>query len=79
MGSDIILCGTVSQRIRSCLQVLGSFLQQRHPVVSSFVPYEQRNDSRKIEHNDLMAYVSNIFGNNFQIFIILILPCEIFL
>lgn len=78
MGSDIILCGTVSQRIRSCLKVLGSFLQQHHPVVSSFVPYEQRNGSRKIEHDDLMAYVSNIFGNNLHIFIIKISPCKKF-
>lgn len=77
MGSDIIVGGTVSQRIRSCLMVLGKFLQQRHPVVSSFVPYESRNDSKKVAKDDLLAIVANIFGNNFHIFVILILFCKI--
>jgi fatty acid synthase len=36
-GNDVIIGGTVPQRIASCLNVMDSFLQQDIPVVSSLV------------------------------------------
>ncbi|GFW74439.1 fatty acid synthase [Trichonephila clavipes] len=39
VGSDVVINGTISQSIRSCLSVLDKFLQQKHPVVLSCIPY----------------------------------------
>ncbi|XP_035227546.1 LOW QUALITY PROTEIN: fatty acid synthase-like [Stegodyphus dumicola] len=63
VGSDVVIGGTVPQRINSCLTVLDKFLQQKHPVVSSFVPYQPAESStqKATKHNVLLT-VANIFG-----------------
>lgn len=40
-GNDVVIGGTLPQRMASCLEVLDFFLCQQHPVVSSFVLAER--------------------------------------
>ncbi|XP_071034019.1 fatty acid synthase [Parasteatoda tepidariorum] len=63
VGSDVVIGGTVPQRIHSCLSVLDKFLQQSHPVVSSFVPYQpSETTSQKSSKHNVLSTVANIFG-----------------
>ncbi|GFX61278.1 fatty acid synthase [Trichonephila clavipes] len=63
VGSDVVIGGTIPQRINSCLNVLDKFLQQNHPVVSSFVPYQpsESTSSKATKHN-VLSVIGNIFG-----------------
>lgn len=64
MGNkDIVVGGTIPQQISSCLEVLDTFLNQRHPVMSSFVLAEKV--SVKAEggsQRDLVEAVAHILG-----------------
>ncbi|XP_043924165.1 fatty acid synthase [Protopterus annectens] len=65
MGTnDTVIGGTLPQRISSCLEVLDKFLNQQHPVMSSFVLAEktvsERNDGA--DRRDLVSAVANILG-----------------
>lgn len=63
VGSDVVVGGTVPQKIISCLSVLDRFLQQNSPVVSSFVPYQPSETStHKSSKHSVLPTVSNIFG-----------------
>lgn len=64
VGSDVVVGGTVPQKITSCLSVLDKFLQQSSPVVSSFVPYQPAETStHKSTKHCVLPTVANIFGN----------------
>lgn len=64
MGSDVVIGGTIPQRITSCLTVLDKFLQQNNPVVSSYMPYQQLESStHKASKHTVLPTVANIFGN----------------
>ncbi|KAL1474415.1 hypothetical protein MTO96_037990 [Rhipicephalus appendiculatus] len=55
--------GTQPQRIKSFLEVMERFLNQRHPVVSSFVKAEVDSSSeKKPERNHLVDSVTRILG-----------------
>lgn len=38
-GNDIVVGGTLPQRLPSCIKVLDGMLQRNHPIVASFVRY----------------------------------------
>ncbi|XP_019359228.1 PREDICTED: fatty acid synthase isoform X1 [Gavialis gangeticus] len=62
-NDDIVIGGTIPQRIASCLEVLDRFLNEPHPVVSSFVLAERI--STKSEGSgpcDLVEAVTHILG-----------------
>lgn len=65
MGSnDTIVGGTLPQRMTSCLEVLDLFLNQPHPVLSSFVLAEKKAATQgdgSTQH-DLMKAVAHILG-----------------
>ncbi|XP_070596224.1 fatty acid synthase [Erythrolamprus reginae] len=64
MGTnDTVIGGTLPQRISSCLDVLDHFLNQPHPVMSSFVLAEKmlaKNDGGS--QKDLVEAVAHILG-----------------
>lgn len=64
MGNkDIVVGGTIPQQMSSCLEVLDVFLNQPHPVMSSFVLAEKV--SVKAEggsQRDLVEAVAHILG-----------------
>lgn len=64
MGNkDVVVGGTIPQQISSCLEVLDVFLNQPHPVMSSFVLAEKV--SVKTEggsQRDLVEAVAHILG-----------------
>lgn len=65
MGSnDIVIGGTLPQRISSCLEVLDQFLNQPHPVMSSFVLAEKTISMRSEDGSkrDLVEAVAHILG-----------------
>ncbi|KAM8947762.1 fatty acid synthase isoform 2-T2 [Pelodytes ibericus] len=65
MGSnDTVIGGTLPQRISSCLEVLDLFLNQPHPVMSSFVLAEKTISAKtKGEgQQDLVEAVAHILG-----------------
>ncbi|GFY64483.1 fatty acid synthase, partial [Trichonephila inaurata madagascariensis] len=63
VGSDVVISGTISQSIRSCLTVLDKFLQQKHPVVLSCVPYLPAEvSSNKTAKTSILSAVGKIFG-----------------
>ncbi|GFR20273.1 fatty acid synthase [Trichonephila clavata] len=63
VGSDVVLRGTTSQSIRSCLSVLDKFLQQKHPVVLSCIPYIQEEiSSSRTSKLSILSAVGKIFG-----------------
>lgn len=68
MGSgDIVVGGTIPQPISSCMEVLDIFLNQPHPVMSSFVLAEKV--SVKAEggnQRDFVEAVAHILGKCFQ-------------
>lgn len=67
MGSnDTVVGGTLPQRMSSCLEVLDHFLNQPHPVMSSFVLAEKvlsRSDGGS--QRDLVEAVAHILGMYF--------------
>ncbi|KAJ8319449.1 hypothetical protein KUTeg_004540 [Tegillarca granosa] len=60
-NNDTVIGGTLPQRMTSCLSTLDQFLNQPHPVVSSFVPAEKETRKETGKH-DLVASVCNILG-----------------
>ncbi|XP_037348616.1 fatty acid synthase [Talpa occidentalis] len=65
MGTnDTVIGGTLPQRIASCLEVLDLFLNQPHPVLSSFVLAEKKASARKDGEGkrDLVKAVAHILG-----------------
>ncbi|NWU98405.1 FAS synthase, partial [Upupa epops] len=63
MGKDVVVGGTIPQQISSCLEVLDIFLNQPHPVTSSFVLAEKA--SAKTEaggQRDVVEAVAHILG-----------------
>lgn len=62
-GNDLVVGGTLPQRITSCLATLDRFLNQPHAVVSSFVMAEKqgpKGDSGK--KLNLVEAVANVLG-----------------
>ncbi|XP_063312266.1 fatty acid synthase [Pelobates fuscus] len=65
MGSnDTVIGGTLPQRISSCLEVLDQFLNQSHPVMSSFVLAEKTifTKTKGGSQQDLVQAVAHILG-----------------
>lgn len=64
MGTnDTVIGGTLPQRIVSCLEVLDTFLQQPHAVLSSFVLAEKAVAQGEGEgKRDLVKAVAHILG-----------------
>ncbi|XP_023584963.1 fatty acid synthase [Trichechus manatus latirostris] len=65
MGTnDMVIGGTLPQRIVSCLEVLDLFLNQPHPVLSSFVLAEKKAAARSggDGQRDLVKAVAHILG-----------------
>uniref|UniRef100_A0A8C5Q5P7 Fatty acid synthase n=1 Tax=Leptobrachium leishanense TaxID=445787 RepID=A0A8C5Q5P7_9ANUR len=65
MGSnDTVIGGTLPQRISSCLEVLDQFLNQPHPVMSSFVLAEKTifTKTKAGGQQDLVEAVAHILG-----------------
>lgn len=62
MGADVVVGGTVPQRIGSCLTVLDRFLRQGHPVVSSLVKAELSSGKKGKDKQDLVLSVAHILG-----------------
>lgn len=58
--TELIIGGTVQQKIVSCLQVLDKLLRQDEPVVSSMVVAEKK--ATFIGANNIMDAVLNIIG-----------------
>ncbi|XP_041830190.1 fatty acid synthase isoform X2 [Melanotaenia boesemani] len=62
-GNDVIIGGTLPQRITSCLEVLDFFLCQQQPVMSSFVLAERMVvKSEAGNQKDLVDAVAHILG-----------------
>uniref|UniRef100_A0A3Q4I571 Fatty acid synthase n=1 Tax=Neolamprologus brichardi TaxID=32507 RepID=A0A3Q4I571_NEOBR len=62
-GNDVVIGGTLPQRMASCLEVLDFFLCQQHPVVSSFVLAERTVvKSEAGNRKDLVDAVAHILG-----------------
>ncbi|CAB1338338.1 unnamed protein product [Coregonus sp. 'balchen'] len=62
-GNDVVVGGTLPQRITSCLEVLDRFLCERRPVMSSFVLAERSVvKSEGTGQRDLVEAVAHILG-----------------
>ncbi|XP_075418526.1 fatty acid synthase isoform X2 [Tenrec ecaudatus] len=62
-NNDTVIGGTLPQRITSCMEVLDLFLNQPHPVLSSFVLAEKKAaPSDREGQRDLVKAVANILG-----------------
>ncbi|XP_041363356.1 fatty acid synthase-like [Gigantopelta aegis] len=63
-GNDTVIGGTLPQRISSCMATLDRFLNQCHPVVSSFVMAEKstRSTGQNDGGPDLVESVARILG-----------------
>ncbi|KAH8037971.1 hypothetical protein HPB51_020252 [Rhipicephalus microplus] len=61
--AEAVFVGAQPQRIKSLLEVMERFLNQSHPVVSSFVKAEADTSSEnKPENNHLVDSVTRILG-----------------
>ncbi|XP_074648828.1 fatty acid synthase-like isoform X2 [Tubulanus polymorphus] len=62
--NDTVIGGTLPQRIPSCLSTLDTFLNQKHPVMSSFVMAEKavKLKSDLSSRASLVSAVGNILG-----------------
>ncbi|XP_072140212.1 fatty acid synthase-like [Dermacentor andersoni] len=63
-GADLDYAGYAPQRISSCLAVLDMLLNQRRPVVTSFVKSKTSSgsDEKSPKARDLVETIANIFG-----------------
>ena len=61
-GNDVIIGGTVPQRIHSCLSVLDRFLQTDESVCCSLVRAIKTGDSSGAKKSDLVKTIANILG-----------------
>lgn len=65
MGSNMtVVGGTLPQRITSCLATLDRFLNQSHPVMSSYVPAEKitGKKDKSSDKQSLVEAVAHILG-----------------
>lgn len=64
MGNrEVVVGGTIPQQISSCLEVLDIFLNQPHPVMSSFVLAEKVSVKNEGGNQpDLVEAVAHILG-----------------
>ncbi|XP_012150604.1 fatty acid synthase 1 [Megachile rotundata] len=63
MGSnDTEVGGTLPQRIQNCLETMDVFLQQPHPVLSSFVSTEKHKGADNANKISIVQAVANILG-----------------
>lgn len=63
MGSnETEVGGTLPQRIQNCLETMDVFLQQPHPVLSSFVLSEKRKGADNANKVSIVQAVANILG-----------------
>ncbi len=62
--NETVVGGTLPQRIQSCLSVLDTFLNQSHPVMSSFVLAEKKSKSSSDQSSkeSLVESVAHILG-----------------
>jgi fatty acid synthase, animal type len=60
-GNDVVIGGTLPQRIPSCLSVLDRFLQSQEPVCCSLVK-AQRSTESSGKKQDLVKSIANILG-----------------
>ena len=70
-NNDTVVGGTLPQRIQSCLSVLDTFLNQSHPVMSSFVLAEKKSKSSADQSNkaNLVDSVAHILGRSTAVYI----------
>lgn len=61
-SNDVVIGGTVPQRIWSCLSVLEKCLNQPEPVVSSLVLAEKSNASETVNKGSILDTVAHILG-----------------
>ncbi|KAJ9600111.1 hypothetical protein L9F63_009587 [Diploptera punctata] len=59
-NTEIVIGGTLPQKINSCLEELDRFLKQPHPVVASMVVAEKR--AGRSNSVDVVSSISNILG-----------------
>ncbi|XP_065217068.1 fatty acid synthase-like [Planococcus citri] len=58
LGSEIIICGALQQKIKSCLNTLNTFMKQpSQPIVTSIVVAEKRHSEI-----DITGAVANVLG-----------------
>ncbi|KAL1471047.1 hypothetical protein MTO96_040149 [Rhipicephalus appendiculatus] len=62
MGNDVVVGGSVPQRIASCMEVMDCFLSQKHPVVSSFVKDDSSFLSDPKDKHNLLLSAAHILG-----------------
>ena len=63
-NNDTVVGGTLPQRITSCLSSLDTFLNQEHPVCSSFVLAEKKTKVKTNQSKgDLVQAVAHVLGN----------------
>ncbi|XP_075558241.1 fatty acid synthase 1 [Dermacentor variabilis] len=62
MGADVVVGGTLPQRISSCMAVMDRFLSQSHPVVSSLVKADLSTKSDGKNKQDLVQSIAHILG-----------------
>ena len=63
-NNDTVVGGTLPQRITSCLSSLDTFLNQEHPVCSSFVLAEKKTKVKTDQSKgDLVQAVAHVLGN----------------
>ena len=62
-NNDTVIGGTLPQRITSCLGALDQFLNQSHPVVSSFVLAKKKSKSSSDQSdNTILETIAHILG-----------------
>ncbi|XP_064478735.1 fatty acid synthase-like [Ornithodoros turicata] len=62
MGGDVVVGGTIPQKIVSCLSVLDQFLRQDSVVVSSLVKADLSSSTKSAQKQDLVQSVAHILG-----------------
>ncbi|KAH7943510.1 hypothetical protein HPB52_009166 [Rhipicephalus sanguineus] len=62
MGNDVVVGGSVAQRITSCMEVMDCFLSQKHPVVSSFVKDDSSSLNDHTGKQDLLLSAAHVLG-----------------
>ena len=65
-NKELVIGGTLQQRISSCLQELDGFLNQESPIVSSMVVAEKRAGSGS--NTNIVDTVLNIMGKTKVLF-----------
>jgi len=61
-GNDVVIGGTLPQRMPSCLSVLDRFLQSSHAVCSSVVRAEKKTDAGAGKGQSLVKVIANVLG-----------------